>query len=209
MKNKIAFILIILLVHSAFAQKPNYKQYIMDASKHMQLKEYSQAIEKLTWCYNQDSTNGNVNYMLGKAYYITDPTLKKAIPFLIKAKPISTSYNDANPKERNAPVESLFLLANAYYHNYKFEEALPIVDEYIQNNPPQKEDAVQLKKYIQNAIVLYNNPLQINIINLGCNVNSPYDDHSPVFSLDEQTMIFTSKRKGSTGNFKTSDGQYF
>jgi len=209
MKNKIAFILIILLVHSAFAQKPNYKQYIMDASKHMQLKEYSLAIEKLTWCYNQDSTNGNVNYMLGKAYYITDPTLKKAIPFLIKAKPITTSYNDANPKERNAPVESLFLLANAYYHNYKFEEALPIVDEYIQNNPPQKEDAVQLKKYIQNAIVLYNNPLQINIINLGCNVNSPYDDHSPVFSLDEKTMIFTSKRKGSTGNFKTSDGQYF
>lgn len=47
----------------------------------MQLKEYAQAIEKLSWCYAQDSTNGNINYMLGKAYYLTDATLKKAIPF--------------------------------------------------------------------------------------------------------------------------------
>lgn len=211
MKNKKNFILFVLLISSlySFAQKPNYKQYIIDASKHMQLKEYTQAIEKLLWCYAQDSTNGNVNYLLGKAYYLTDATLKKAIPFLEKSKPVSASYNEANPKERNAPIESLYLLANAYYRLYKFEDALTKIDEFIGFNPIQKEEAVILKQYIQNAIVLFNNPIQINIISLGCNVNSNFDDHSPVFTIDEKTMIFTSKRKGSTGNFKTSDGQYF
>ncbi len=211
MKTKIFIIGIQLFAMSlvALAQKPSLKQYIMDASKHLQLKEYNQAIEKLTWCYNQDSTNGNVCFLLGKAYFYSDQTLKKCISYLSKAKPISKTYNEANPKERNAPFEALFLLSNAYYHNYMFENALPTIEEYLTYNPTNKEEAEQLKKYIQNAIELVNNPLKINIINLGCDINSTYDDHSPVFSLDEKTMIFTSKRKGSTGNFKTSDGQYF
>jgi len=185
------------------------KQYIIDASKHIQLKEYQQAIDKLTWCLSKDSTNANINYLLGKTYFLSDASFKKAIPYLEKAKPISKTYNDADPKERNAPTEALFMLAQAYYKNYKFNQALLTIEEYIQSNPINLDDANDLKKYIQNAIELVNNPVKINIINLGCNVNSPYDDHSPVFSIDEKTMIFTSKRKGSTGNFKTSDGQYF
>ena len=44
---------------------------------------------------------------------------------------------------------------------------------------------------------------------MGAVINSGYDDHSPVFNIEETIMVFTSKRKGSTGNFKTSDKQYF
>ncbi len=42
----------------------------------------------------------------------------------------------------------------------------------------------------------------------GNKINTKYSEHSPVFTADESILIFTSKRKGSTGNIMTDDGQY-
>ncbi len=210
-KNSFIVFLAVALILPVFsnAQKVSIKQNIMDAVKHMQLKEYPQAIVLLQQCYNQDSLNGNVNYLLGKSWYYADATLSKCIFYLKKAIPISNTYSNANPKEKNAPPEALYLLANACYHQSFFEDAKTACEQYLTYEPENKAEIQKLLFYIGNAIPLVQNPLKINIVNLGCDINSSYDDHSPVFNIDETTMIFTSKRKGSTGNFKTSDGQYF
>ena len=45
--------------------------------------------------------------------------------------------------------------------------------------------------------------------NLGTNINSEYSDHSPVISSDESILIFTSRRKGSTGGKIASDNYFY
>ena len=49
----------------------------------------------------------------------------------------------------------------------------------------------------------------MNILNLGSNVNSEFDDHSPVFTADESILVYTSKRKSSSNNVINDDDQYW
>jgi outer membrane protein OmpA-like peptidoglycan-associated protein len=60
-----------------------------------------------------------------------------------------------------------------------------------------------------NAKKLEANPLKIKIDNLGDSINSKYPEYSPVVSIDEKTIIYTSRRPGSTGGLKDTDGKYY
>lgn len=196
----------------AGAQSFNAKQTFINAQKHIQLGETQDAIEDLLLYYKNDSTNSNVNYLLGMCYTKTDPTRKMALTYLTKVSEINAAYDNASVKERKASPEALWLLALAQYKNSMFDEAhssLEKYKEYIVNNKELEKDAEKMLLLSKNAAELIKTPVKINIINLGATINSEYDDHSPVFNIDETEMIFTSKRKGSTGNFKTSDKQYF
>ncbi len=51
--------------------------------------------------------------------------------------------------------------------------------------------------------------LDIQIINLGEKINSPYPEYAPILSADESRMFFTSRRPNTTGGKKDPvDGQY-
>lgn len=208
----IAMLVLCIIQSPALAQKFNAKQTFINAQKHIQLGEMPAALEDLNLYYTNDSTNSNVNYLLGLCYSKTDPSLKKALPFLIKAPEINPDYQDASPKERMAAPNALWLLARAQYKNNLYEDAYKTIEKYkefISNDAEKKKEAERLSVLSKNASELIKTPVKINLINLGPVINSEYDDHSPVFNIDETVMIFTSKRKGSTGNFKTSDKQYF
>jgi hypothetical protein len=201
-----------VLQSTALAQKFNAKQTLINAQKHIQLGENPAAIEDLLLYFKNDSTNSNVNYLLGLCYSKTDPSLKIALPYLIKAWEINPNYQEASPKERMAPSNVLWLLARAQYKNSLFEDASKTLEKYkefLLTDVEKKKEVDNLSLLAKNAAELIKTPVKINLINLGPVINSEYDDHSPVFNIAETEMIFTSKRKGSTGNFKTSDKQYF
>ncbi len=70
-----------------------------------------------------------------------------------------------------------------------------------------------LKKELQNEIlearnfaVLLNNPVPLKIRNLGHELNSIYDDHSPLVSFTGNRILFTSRRPSS--DREMYDGQY-
>ena len=207
-------VLTILFVfqNSVVAQKFNAKQTIINAQKHIQLGETNAAIEDLLLYFKNDSANSNVNYLLGMCYSKTDPTRKIALPFLFKVTDINPNYQDASPKERMAPPQALWLLAQAQYKNNLYDDAVVTLEKYkefVTQDIEKKKEVEKLSTLSKNAAELIKTPVKINLINMGKVINSEYDDHSPVFNIDETEMIFTSKRKGSTGNFKTSDKQYF
>jgi len=114
---------------------------------------------------------------------------------------------EINPKIDNTIEKEL---GEAYHHSGKYEEAVKHFKNYLDKYAKGFE-----KKYIErrlqeceNAIEFSKNPLDIKIENLGRNINSEYDDFSPVVSVDEKTLIFTSRRKGTTGNTKSFHGFY-
>ena len=60
-----------------------------------------------------------------------------------------------------------------------------------------------------NAKILMQDKKNVTITNLGKNVNTEFDDYSPVVSLDEQTLIYTSNRPGGTGNEMKPNGNFY
>ena len=211
---KIILIIVAISFYSTHvnAQNFNAKQTFINAQKHIQLGENNEAIEDLLLYYKNDSSNSNVNYLLGVCYTKTDPTRTKAMYYLSRVKDINKAYDNSSLKERNASPEALWLLALAQFKNNMFEESQSSIEkykEYIGNDEEKNKDVEKMLMRTKNAIELIKTPVKINLINLGKVVNSEYDDHSPVFNIDESVMIFTSKRKGSTGNLKTNDKQYF
>ncbi len=48
----------------------------------------------------------------------------------------------------------------------------------------------------------------VTITNLGTHINGDYEEIAPLISADEHTLIFTSRRKGSTGGKIDVDGRY-
>jgi len=97
-------------------------------------------------------------------------------------------------------------LARAYHYNYKFDEALEMVNKHLAYKRIRTEEKVKgelLKKYILNAKYFNANPTKAKINLLAGNVNSAEDEYLPVISADESIMFFNyngSKSKGGKQN---------
>lgn len=162
----------------------------------------------------EEPDNANLNFKIGFCYLNTVLEKDKAIKYLEKAvTDIEKDSDTDNPEELAAPVEAWYFLAKAYHHNYQFNKAIEILDSLKLAIPNYKKDFTEnideLVEYCKNGIELMKFPIQMQITNLGGIVNTEYDEHSPVFSADESTLIFTSKRKSSVHSTKTDDGQYY
>ena len=202
-----------LIATTTNAQKFDKRQTYIDGQKEIQIKQYKRALDLFLLFEKNDALNANINYLIGFCYFNLSETKKEAIPYLEKANTnINPEYKEGVLKEEAASPNSLFLLGQCYYKNYRFTDALTVFEkyrEYIKGNTEAIKVLDSWVKYSVNAEKLVKTPVDIKIYNLGDVVNSQQDDHSAVFNVDESTMVFTSRRKGSTGNLKTTDGQYF
>ncbi|GAB4289810.1 MAG: hypothetical protein Kow0068_15330 [Marinilabiliales bacterium] len=213
-KLLILFALSFALITFSQEEMSKQRQLYIDAQKQIQLKNYKDAIPILEKIHETNPANSNINYLLGYCYYSLGDKENKiaSIKYFEKAvKNVSTEYKSATYKEQNAPVVALFYLGYCYYLDYNFSSAIENLEKYktYLSEPEEINKINVLIDWAKNGEEFIKNPLTIDIINLGDTINSEYDDHSPVISLDEKILIFTSKRKGSTGNLKTTDGQYF
>ncbi|HNV95651.1 MAG TPA: OmpA family protein [Bacteroidales bacterium] len=162
----------------------------------------------------EEQDNANINFKTGFCYLNTVLEKTNAIEYLEKAvQDINSNADIDDPDELAAPPEALYFLAKAYHHNYQFTKALQIIDSLKQVIPNYKKDFTEnveeLEEYCKNGQVLMKYPIKMQITNLGGTINTEYDEHSPVFSADEQVLIFTSKRKSDIHPARTDDGQYY
>lgn len=174
---------------------------------------YTQALPLAKELYISDSTNANVTSMLGQAYLGVGDQ-KKAIYYLEKAVPmVSLMYSESDYKEKKAPGVTYYYLAKAYHFDYRFEDAVANYYNYrsfIDMGDLELYSQVGLDiKMAETASLIYENPVEIEAKNLGAGINTEYPEYSPVISADGSTLIFTSRRKGSTGGKKDVDGLFF
>jgi len=101
-------------------------------------------------------------------------------------------------------------LARAYHYNYKFDQAIAMIDKYLLNKKltdKQKKNAEQLKNYCINAKELVGAPVDAKLENAGDIVNTTAAEYVPVISSDEQVMIFTYRGDKSTGGLQNAYNQ--
>lgn len=214
---RIFYILVLIttaLSLSSQTTPATYKDYFLEGSYLLMEGETDQARQNFEKAYQLDSSSANINYMLGVCYMESSQYKNKAEPYLERAvKNISSNYKSDDANEKAAAPLALYYYAKALHLSYNFDEAekyLNMFNKYV--DPSDVEYVKMVNKdlaTIRIAKETINFPLNVQITNLGDSINSEYAEHSPVFSADERTLIFTTKRPSSTGGLKTADGKYY
>lgn len=206
---------ILLLMLSLFvsAQKTTYKEFVTEGNYLFMEENYANAIVNFEKAYLLDSSNSYLNFNLGICYLNTPNKKHQAERYLAKAaQNVSKNCNVDNPMEKTAPPLTHLYYGEALHVNYKFNEALEqfsLFEKYVGSKDKEWNKLIARNRAIANyAKELVNDPLNVQIQNLGDSVNTEYPEYSPILSADERTLIFTTRRPNTTGGIKDEFGNY-
>lgn len=170
-------------------------------------KAYEEAIDLFKKVLKADPEDVDVLYNLGYCYLNTSNGPDTAIVYFQKAY-------DLLPEDEhisNLGVDIQLSIGKSLQLMLQPKKAIPIYEHLIELLPATDEDLVyEVRREIEiceNAIELMNSPVVLEVHNLGPNINTKYDDHSPLISADETLLLYTSRRSSSYSEIMP-DGQY-
>lgn len=220
MRNFITGIFLSLLCTLVFAQEEqldsrSFDEIFQEAIHMLDAENYSGAYKDFSYLIEQDTANANLKFQAGICCLSIPKYKNLSIEYLAKAaENISLNSEPDSPEEVFAPVEALYWLGSAYHKNFRFNEAISVlnklIEEYVSNDDDEFMKIIhKLINECETAKLMVMDPVDMEVSYLGDSVNTEYSEHSPVVSADESILIFTSKRAESTGGLMTEDGQYF
>lgn len=140
----------------------------------------------------------NYNYRKGYVLVASKMNYVDAIPYLEKAvKNTSKNYDLYSPKEKNASVDAIYLLAYAYHLNYELDKAEEYYTMFLEKsgkssvNIEKSKNGILQCKVARKLMAEKNN---ITVKNVGTAINTKEAEYSPVVSLDGKSLYFTSRR---------------
>jgi len=170
--------------------------YFMYEEFHKALPFYISALEK-------DPENCQLHYRVGLCFmYSVDPKDKdKSLEHFLKASVnINPKFKEGNYRERKAPSDALFYLANMYRYRFEFDKSIEYYEKFLSLLSVKDIYYIDyIKREIQatkNAKELVSFPVKIIVENLGEKINTSTDvENCPVVSDDETVLVFTSGKK--------------
>ena len=139
-------------------------------------------------------SNANFKYRIGQCYINTPGEKDKAVGYLEDAvKNINPEYKEGNFKEKGAPYDALYYLANAYRINNQLDQALETYRLFQKNLNSDIYDTAVVNLQIQsclNAKELMSKPLFIRVNNLGTLINESNSEFNPVVSDNEDILVY-------------------
>ncbi len=131
-------------------------------------------------------------FRTGICYLYKSDEKESSLPFLVAADSLDPTLEDLQ-----------YFLGRAYHLNYKFDDAISILNDYIRKNPKSKfvKIASRYVEHSNNGKILVNEnfEVEVEINNIGPVINSPAGEYVPVVSADQSVMIFTYRGEKSTG----------
>ncbi len=200
MKRLFAITFSLFLAVSAFAQEKdeNFRSSFIEASRLMEEFNYPVALDIWLKLIEQEPENANVNFKVGFCYLQMPNDRKKALPYLQKAIVKTTSsYDPFSPNEESAPLITYYHIARSYHIHYEIDKAIEYYNEFKSLITEKHEYYAKTDNQIEmcnNAKEAMTNPIDVKSYNLGELINTEYPEYSPVISVDESALYFTSKR---------------
>ncbi|NQY66207.1 MAG: PD40 domain-containing protein, partial [Flavobacteriales bacterium] len=179
------------------------KSQIKEANVLFEETEYAMAYSIYRRLDSLEPNNAVYKYRIGVYFALSHGEKTDAIPYL--------EFALKNMPSNEFPYSGDYYLGMSYHFNLQFEKAIEHLKKYkeiIKNDQYQSIKINRLIQNCENGIELVKSPVDVAIRNMGSEINSKYTDHSPFISADEGTLIFTSRREGSTGGILNDDGQY-
>lgn len=151
-------------------------------------ENYKAAKEEYLKLLKEYPEDTKLNFNMGLCFLNSDFEKIKAIPHFEKV----IFYE---PEASNV----YFLMGKAYQADYQFDRAIDMFNRAIQfytaNSTDFTEEDAELEiEYCENAYELMKFPVGCTFENLGPQINSEYPDYFPFVTIDEQFLVFTSKR---------------
>ena len=194
-------------------EQESFRSLFTQAGFHIEYKNYNLALPLFLKMDSLKPDNANVQYRIGQCYLESANDKEKAISYLEKAiTNTTTNYNDLAYTEEKAPIYAYLDLGKAYHYNYQMDTAISTLKKLkslLHAKHYMQSDAMRLIEMCTFAKQQIANPIDVEIVNLGVDINTEYADFGPVINADESMMIFTSRRKGTTGRGTTIDGKYY
>lgn len=194
-------VLLLVLVSSTTTSPPrfDFTSKFVEANRLMEEKLWTQSINTWREILENDPNNANINYKIGYCLLQTANSKVDALQYLEAAsvKKFSKNYDPYDPNEKRAPIAAMFYLARAQTLNLQLDAAIESyqkVQKALGKKHIMYAEATRELEMAEEAKRQMANPKQYIITNVGPVVNAETNDFSPVLSLDESTMFFTSRR---------------
>ena len=149
---------------------------------------YNDAFNHYTMALTYNNSNPELNYKTGIAAIYTDHK-DEAAGFFLKALEAKSDVTD----------DILLYTGRALQYSGRYDDAIDNLTSYLKSQVKKPEDKVILaKRFIEecsSALIITSDSLNVEIVNLGANINSGSDDFSPVLTYDGETIYFASGRR--------------
>ncbi len=196
------FVLIISVLFTSFVYGQKAKVHVLtsdeakvvkkDASTMFMDENFEGALSAYKDLYKSDPKNVEYNFRLGFCYLQTSGK-KEAAPYLEYAA-----------LSKDAKKEWLYFLGQAHMYNGDWDEAIEAFTEFQSAHIKIDKEAVSPERMIdmcKNGKELSANPINCKFTNLGKTINTPFEEYNPFISADNNSLVFTSRRKGNMGGF--------
>ncbi len=149
----------------------------------------------------------NYQYPIGVCYIATDDNIN-ALKYLENCLSSTSKH----------PAALNYYLGRAYHLSHRMDNAIKYYtlyqDEFKSSKGKSNQTLIdEVERDItmcKNGKELMNKALEIEIVNLGPEINSKYPEYGPAISADEKEIIFTSNRPNTTGGMIDEiDGLHF
>ncbi|MCH7534621.1 MAG: PD40 domain-containing protein [Bacteroidetes bacterium] len=204
MKTRVILVVVLMLVShlitwSQTKGKRERGMQLYEADYYVELKDYGSALAIYNDLYLEDKGNIHLNFKIGKCLFYLNDDKSEAVKYFKVSS------------EKGFP-EAHFYLARCLHIQEKLEEAIDMYLKYKNVSAKKVLDNNEIDRYIDQSTVamqMIRKPIDVEIKNIGGAINSAYPDYVPLTNADETMMIFTSRRKGSTGGLLDPNGKYF
>ncbi len=202
-----ALFLSVLIPLKAQTNNPNNSKLFNRAVAFTKDGDFKEAIPLFKRIAEDEPENINVIYNLGHCYLNATGGPDSAEVYFLK----TVELLDEDEYNTEFGLDAHLSLAKSQQLLYMFGDA---IQTYEKTLGFIDEDLAEMRELIgreietsNNGIELMKNPVKLEVHNLGKEINSRYDDHSPLVNADETLLLFTSRRKSSYSQM-LPDGQF-
>lgn len=166
----------------------------------MQHENFNDALLEYQELLKNDSSNSFYHHQIARCHLHLNNDKSRAIPIL-KRLTTQPAYYDP---------EVYYDLGAAYLATENIPRARKTLKTYLDSSATDTNriPAHRLLQMCGNYDSLKNNPANVDIRNLGEEINSSYPDILPMIIHDESYLLFSSEREQSTGKYITTRGRY-
>lgn len=184
-------VLIFMMMALSFSAVSQIKS--SDVRRMLESNQYEMVLDHLKKGTYTSADSGYFLYAKGLSLLQTGKEVE-ALSVLKRA----VAYYSHPTAKNDVGLDVWFSYAQAQHANYLFEEAKNTYNELKTKLDPRSQkqlDAINRElAFCEAAIRLSQSPVDFKITNLGKAFNTVNDEHSPVVTLDENQIIFTSNR---------------
>jgi outer membrane protein OmpA-like peptidoglycan-associated protein len=203
------YLLSFLLLCSATAvlAQGSEKKTLKQARKELAADEFEKAKVTYDKLLSINGQKSDYFFEAGLAWFRSDVQKEKSIYYF---------ENALKTTKKDTVTEVYYYLAQAYHYAHQFDKAIYYYNAF-RPHIDNSADGIELTKEINRKIEMCNSGIallqtenkKIEVTNAGYKINTPFAEYAPIVNQKEDVLIFTSRKRGSTGEKEFYDAKYY